>query len=282
MKLNKAIKDYEKAANNFETKRPFYQEALKIISWLSTWRTPLTSRLSIEYVRQQIEKTVNHELRPDEIDFSDKIPTGLIKCTKCGWHHAIEDSCVPKSKVKEINYENFGAKEIRGKTCDYVHIDDFVRVPNVKNGCTCDPDIPKSKLQEVLTDLSKEQEKRLKKAGLYKGVTKQVRKEIDERKKEIDLTWNAPSKNGIFKIYRNTNLNYLDLKRDDNGHFLPKYKTIATFVYPHKNIMLGRHIEVVEKDKTYIGGYDLNEQRKFKNFRKDRIIGKIRYERIEI
>ena len=67
-----------------------------------------------------------------------------------------------------------------------------------------------------------------------------------------------------------------------HGHFLPKYKTIANFVYPHKNIMLGRHIEVVEKDKTYIGGYDLNEQRKFKNFRKDRIIGKIRYERIEI
>ena len=114
-----------------------------------------------------------------------------------------------KNEPKSINYENFGAKlnedekaiyevqkasKIRGKTCDYVHIDDFVCVPNVKNGCTCDPDIPKSKLQEVLTDLSKEQEKRLKKAGLYKGVTKQVRKEIDERKKEIDLTWNASLK----------------------------------------------------------------------------------------
>ena len=41
-------------------------------------------------------------------------------------------------------------------------------------------------------------------------------------------------------------------------------------------------IEVTEKDKDYIIGKDIVHDYKIKQFRKDRIIGKIEYKRIKI
>ena len=175
-----------------------------------------------------------------------------------------------KSAPKDINYENFGAKDIS------------------KNGCTCDPNVPKSKLQEVLTDLSKEQTKRLKKAGIGPTTYELLRDDKGRfvEKGIIPLSWKGKleaDKKGNFKIYRNTNLNYLDLKRDDKGHFLPKYKTIATFTYDSHNsgTVLPRTIEIVEKNDTHIIGRDFMDD-KVKNFRKDRVIGKISYKRVKI
>jgi hypothetical protein len=210
-------------------------------------------------------------------------------------------------KCKEINYENFGANDsnkLSKKVMDVIYnksgakettnainkvgkgakdsarsVKQLTKVLNDfnRNGCTCDPNVQKSKLQEVLTDLSKEQEKRLKKAGinveeeLKELIGKEGAKEFHSllKKKLLEKT----------KIYRNTNLNYLDLKRDDKGHFLPKYKTHADFTYcsAHTGLTKKRHIEVTEKDKDYIIGKDIVDDYKVKQFRKDRIIGKVTY-----
>ena len=85
------------------------------------------------------------------------------------------------------------------------------------------------------------------------------------------------------KKIHGTNLNYKDLERDERGHFLPIYKKIYTFKYnsPHTGIK-DRKIELVEKDETYLVGKDKFDNNKIKNFRRDRILGRVKVKKIKI
>ena len=47
--------------DNSVTDRMFYEDALNICQRLESLRTPLTSRISVEYVRQQLEKIVRKQ-----------------------------------------------------------------------------------------------------------------------------------------------------------------------------------------------------------------------------
>ena len=73
-----------------------------------------------------------------------------------------------------------------------------------------------------------------------------------------------------------TKQNHLFLKRDENGHFLPKYRKLKKFGYHSwkSNTISVRTVEVKSQDDEYISGIDLKDN-KLKNFRKDRIVGVI-------
>lgn len=74
----------------------------------------------------------------------------------------------------------------------------------------------------------------------------------------------------------NTKLNHNQLRRDEYGKFLPQYRTVLSFKYhsPSSGIKT-RKIELEEKDQYYIIGRDLKDGKKIKQFRKDRVVGKI-------
>ncbi len=74
-----------------------------------------------------------------------------------------------------------------------------------------------------------------------------------------------------------TKLNHLSLQRDERGHFLPKYRKLKRFGYHSVagNTIKIRTIEPTEITSDYIIGRDLEDKNKIKQFRKDRVVGKI-------
>ena len=74
-----------------------------------------------------------------------------------------------------------------------------------------------------------------------------------------------------------TKLNHLSLKRDENGHFLPKYRKLKKFGYYSEkgNTIKVRVIELKDQDKNYLIGLDTQDGYKLKRFRRDRITGNI-------
>lgn len=82
----------------------------------------------------------------------------------------------------------------------------------------------------------------------------------------------------------NTKFNYLKLKRDENGRFLPKYRTFAYFTYPSSQwpgSKVGRKVIVESMDQNYIKGLDTSDNT-FKTFRKDRIPSRVRIKKIKL
>lgn len=80
-----------------------------------------------------------------------------------------------------------------------------------------------------------------------------------------------------------TDYNYLSLKRDNSGRFLPKHKKIYKFKYNSLNTGIkDREIEWIDMDKTYITGLDRKDGLHCKNFRRDRIIGRVKVSKEKI